>query len=361
MNRDRHDEESFGTKVSVIVPVGSVDDRLHVCLRSLEAMDPGPLEILLVLSCCDDPGGELSGNPRVRVLRVPPPAGPDRVRNRGPARARNMGAARARGDLLLFLDADVLVPQDTIRTVLEALKETPDLVALFGSYDDEPAEPDLFSQYRNLLHHYTHMSANEEASTFWSGCGAVRREAFLSLGGFDERYRRPSIEDVELGHRLKRAGARIRLVKGLRVTHLKRWSLTRIVRTDLLDRAVPWTRLILRDRVFLNDLNLKTTSRISVALTGIAVPALAGAAWVPGLLVAALAAVLGAAALNAPLYRFFVRKRGVMFALKTMPLHGLYHLCCGAGFAAGLVLHGLDRSDRTVWVRGFERMRREAR
>ena len=84
----------------------------------------------------------------------------------------------------------------------------------------------MVSQYRNLLHHFVHQEGNPEASTFWAGCGAVRRAAFDAVAGYDEaRFRRPSIEDIELGYRLRRAGYRIRLDRDLQCTHLKRWRL----------------------------------------------------------------------------------------------------------------------------------------
>ena len=78
----------------------------------------------------------------------------------------------------------------------------------------------------------------------------------LALGGFDEGYRQPSIEDIELGYRLKQAGHRIRLCKALQVKHLKRWSVVSLLKSDFFDRALPWTELILRDRRVINDLNL---------------------------------------------------------------------------------------------------------
>lgn len=71
------------------------------------------------------------------------------------------------------------------------------------------------------------------------------------MGGFDESYRKPSIEDIELGYRLKQAGLKIRLCKALQVKHLKRWEVVSLLRADFFYRALPWTELILRDRQFM--------------------------------------------------------------------------------------------------------------
>ncbi len=59
----------------------------------------------------------------------------------------------------------------TVRVLF--VSEEPDLAAVFGSYDDEPAAPNFLSQYKNLFHHFVHQQGSAEASTFWSGCGAI--------------------------------------------------------------------------------------------------------------------------------------------------------------------------------------------
>ncbi len=86
------------------------------------------------------------------------------------------------------------------------------------------------------------------------------------MPGFDESYERPAIEDIELGYRLRMAGRKVLLDKGLQVKHLKRWTFWGLVKTDVLDRGIPWTELILRDRCMPNDLNLELSQRVSVAL-----------------------------------------------------------------------------------------------
>jgi glycosyltransferase involved in cell wall biosynthesis len=262
-----------------------------------------------------------------RVLRLPT-AG-------GPARARNLGAREAGGDIVWFVDADVTIPPEGVGRVAAAFASEPEVDALFGSYDDRPSEANFLSQYKNLLHHYVRQTSAEEAWTFWSGCGAVRRETFLSLGGFDESYRRPCIEDIELGYRLRAAGHRIRLLKGLQVKHWKRWGVVSLVKADFFDRALPWTELILARGTAENDLNLKTSSRVSVVLAWLLLPALLGTLAAPAVWPAA--ASLGAAllALNRDLYRFFWRQRGPLFAAGLVPWHWLYFWYSGLAFAIG--------------------------
>ena len=95
----------------------------------------------------------------------------------------------------------------------------------------------FYSQFRNLLHHYVHQTSSQEAQTFWAGFGAIRRNALKSSGGFDEQIE--GIEDVELGTRLASGGAKLCLDKSLQVKHLKKWTLTSSVKTDIFKRAVP--------------------------------------------------------------------------------------------------------------------------
>lgn len=314
--------------ISVIVPVYNGGDYLFQCLYSLSKATPPLHEIIVVPDGCTDGSAQVAQQFGMKVLTL--------SQRRGPAQARNFGAQAAQGDILFFLDADVVIHPDAIRQVEATFRNDPQLTALFGSYDDEPGEKNFLSQYKNLFHHYVHQISREDASTFWSGCGAIRRKIFLGLGGFDESYRNPCIEDIELGYRLKQAGYRIRLSKELRVKHLKRWNIRSLLKSDFFDRALPWTELILRDRSFINDLNLRISSRLSVMLTYGFLAALAGGYWWSGSFVAAGALALLLIIIGMPMYRFFLRKRGFWFMIGTIPWHGLYFFYCGLAFAIGL-------------------------
>ncbi|MEP7336003.1 MAG: glycosyltransferase family A protein, partial [Actinomycetota bacterium] len=221
--------------LSAVIPATDHPQTLSRCLEAVRAATNPPEDVVVVDEC------ELPG----------------------PAAARNEGARRASGDVLVFVDADVLPHADAFERIRTAFEGSPELVALFGSYDDAPEATGTVSSFRNLLHHHVHQQAAGRATTFWAGLGAVRRDAFFGVGGFDsERYRTASVEDIELGVRLAAVGE-IRLDPRLLGTHLKRWTLRSMILTDFSRRGVPWTSLLLRERADTQTLNLGWRHRLS--------------------------------------------------------------------------------------------------
>ncbi len=271
--------------VSVIVPVFNAADHLRSCLARLAEWPAGPLEVIVVDDGSTDESADVARSFGAKVLSTGGRA--------GPARARNIGARAAQGEILFFLDSDVCVHADTLERVRRDFSEDPELDALMGSYDTSPASPDFISRYKNLMHSFVHQRGRRDACTFWSGCGAIRREVFLRHAGFDESYDRPAIEDIELGYRLRQDGRKMILDKDLQVTHLKHWTFWGLLKTDVLDRGIPWTELVLRDRYMPNDLNLELSQRVSVALAFLLVGlALAAAALWRGLFLTPTLALL---------------------------------------------------------------------
>ncbi|MFL5832425.1 MAG: glycosyltransferase [Solirubrobacterales bacterium] len=253
----------------------------------------------------------------------------------GPAAARNRAAAESDADVLVFVDADVEVHRDALERIERRFGEDPDLTAIFGAYDDSPADPGLPSQYRNLLHHHVHSGAAGEAETFWAGLGAIRRERFEEAGGFDaDRYPQPSVEDIELGMRLCRHGARIVLDPQIRGRHLKRWTVLSIARTDFARRGVPWARLLLREGSDSSVLNLGWRRRASAAASAALLGSLL--ARRPRLAAGALATNL---VLDRGLYALLLRRGGPKLLLAGIPLHQLHQLCAAASVPAAVVLH----------------------
>ena len=260
------------SQISVIIPNFNGNGTLRRCLEAVRSSSYEHYECIVVDDGSNDDSIEIARSLAHRVIKVQ--GGP-----LGPAHARNLGAQAAHGEILFFVDADVVIYPDTLDKVAASFAGPSQLAAVFGSYDDQPGDSTFLSQYKNLFHHFVHQQANENSHSFWSGCGAMRREIFLEFGGFDTvRYPHPSIEDIELGRRVTARGHKIAINKSIQVKHLKRWTLTGLIRTDIFDRGIPWTQLVMADRKIPNDLNLESSQRWSALCIGLLLTLMAASA-----------------------------------------------------------------------------------
>lgn len=332
---------SESASITIVMPAFNAAAYLERSLPPLIAMRArGEVSDVIVVDDCSTQASNIETAERLgaTVIKMP--------RNGGPGAARNFACQRITSEIVWFVDADVIAHESGPATIRKAMSDDT-VVAVFGSYDDKPPGANFASQYKNLIHRYYHQRGKTEASTFWAGCGAVRRSSCLSVGGFNRKlYRRPSIEDIDLGHRLLDSGGRILLLHDLLGTHLKYWTMAEVLRTDIFQRAIPWSRLILNSKRKINDLNVASGEKIRAVLAGL---------WLASLLVLPLAfafpPVAGALALmsilvavaNWALISFFVRVRGVPFALQAVLYHQIYYcysitvyaFCWAERFVAG--------------------------
>jgi glycosyltransferase involved in cell wall biosynthesis len=292
-------------RLSAIVPATDAPPALARCLAAIVAADDPPEEVIVV----DEAGGP------------------------GPAAARNEGARRATGDVLVFVDADVEPHHDAFTRVRAAFAADPALDALFGAYDDDPADPGLVSRFRNLLHHHVHVEGAGPAETFWAGLGAIRRSAFP---GFDaERYPAASVEDVELGLRLAASGGRIVLDPRVQGRHLKAWTLATMIHADFARRGLPWAELLLERGRGSTALNLGPRHRLSaLAVLGILARR------------RRLAAAVALLVLNHRFYALLLRREGPARAAAGVGLHAVHHLTGVAAAATALARSARGRRAR---------------
>jgi len=316
----------FGPQVSAVVPALEAQEHLVRSLPPLvSSLAETLIEVIVVDDGSEDGSAEVARSLGCRVLS-------SGGRARGPAHARNVGAEAARGDILLFVDADVVVGEGVLQSVASTF-EDPTLGAVYGSYDAAPAHTGFASRYMNLRHHYGHRLASDDAPTFWSGLGAVRRDAFLAAGGFDAAaYPYPSIEDIDLGRRLRERGVRIRRDPRIQGTHLKRWTWRQVVHTDVVRRAMPWAQLMLRHPGAYTDLNVGCVERLKAVLAAVVfvTVALALAGVVPAWSVLAVLAL--AVLANGSLALVFLKSGGLVFSVLGMLFHQVYFLYSSATY-----------------------------
>ncbi|MFN0114148.1 MAG: glycosyltransferase [Paracoccaceae bacterium] len=327
--------------ISVIVPAYRAASVLPRVLAPLLAMQArGEVaEVIVVDDVSPDDTAAVAERLGARVLTMP--------RNGGPGGARNLAATVAVGEVLWFVDSDVIAWDDGARKIAAAMSD-PDVGAVFGSYDATPDGSPWFSRYKNLMHRFYHQTAKRDASTFWAGCGAVRADLFRRIGGFDvETYRVPSIEDIELGYRIRRAGARIALDPTLLGKHLKVWTPRGAFHTDIFRRALPWARLMIAREGVTNDLNTGTAERARALVAGLLILSVLVLPVAPALWPAPLALTILALLINLRLFGFMQANGGTLFALGALAWHQIYYVYSATAFVWCLFeFHILGRKNR---------------
>jgi GT2 family glycosyltransferase len=327
-------------RLSVVVPVHNGGATLGRALEALAKTDlPYHLwELVVVDDGSNDDSAIVAAAYADRLVILP--FGPH-----GPGYARNRGFELSLGVNVAFVDADVMVRPETLRRFHDVLARQSDVAAVFGSYDTHPAARNLLSQYHNLLQHHYHQRNAGEASTFWSACGAVRAAVFEEAGGYDEwHFRRGQLEDLELGRRIQELGHRVLLRPEVQVTHLKRWSLGAIIRTEIFDRGVPWMRLVDRAvaRTRRQQGSIRSTKTTNIALSSLgallALSALLSGGPLARNLFAVAATCFSVVVISdSPQFAFFRRERGLAFAASTVVLGMFQYIVSGVAVAFGWI------------------------
>lgn len=306
--------------ISVVMPAYKAEHLLPRVLTPLiEMLEAGQVqEVLVVDDQSPDGTAALAREMGATVMTTPA--------NGGPGAARNLAAEHATGDILWFVDSDVIAHSDGPEHVRRAMSED-NVAAVFGSYDSAPDGQAWFSRYKNLLHRYHHQRAKRDACTFWAGCGAIRADVFREVGGFDvETYEVPSIEDIELGYRIVETGRRIVVEPHLQGKHLKVWTIRNSLSTDIFCRALPWARLMISREGLTDDLNTSSAERMRAGLAGLLFLSVLALPFQPALWPWALSLLVLAFVANLDLTRAMAAHGGPWFAFKCILYHQFYYV-----------------------------------
>ena len=210
---------------SVVIPTHNRRESLRRVLEALDhqTVDGSRFEVIVVCDGCTDGTAEMCKRLTTRyALRVEEQA------QQGPAAARNAALARAAGDVVVFIDDDVLPDPGLLEQHLAAQAEDPDVVAI-GPLLAPPGfalEPWTRWEAAMLEDQYRAMASGRWQPTprqFYTGNASVRRAHLVEAGGFDTGFRRA--EDVELAYRLQINRLHFRFLPEARGWHYARRSL----------------------------------------------------------------------------------------------------------------------------------------
>ncbi len=318
--------------ISVIIPSLNPDlSALMTCLTAVHAARPQPLEVILV-----DDGSAIDYSGKVaaygRVIR--------NETNLGPASARNRGAWEAKGNVLFFLDADVKVPQDIFQKIA-GIFSCQDVEAVQAVYAPVTPAKNFLSQYQNLYQHYNFNNIKETYLCRLSSYAlAVKKEAFMQVGGFTSSVMTASVEDGFLGMAMYSRGDRLLLVKDIQVEHLACFDLHKILkRMFVMGRefvAYPWERQKFK-RMKLSRTHHSPNRIVSIFLSPLAL--LLGIASSPALNILWMLCIVAFLMINTGFFLFLLRVKGAAFLLRSM---GVYYCVCLFIFL-GLVTGGVKR------------------
>ncbi len=321
---------STGTTVSVIIPVHRKSATLRHCLSAVARSAYPPKEVIV---CDQSPGGQNADAARQPGVRHVACAGAS-----GAAGTRNAGARAATGELLAFIDSDVVIGPETLSMLVAGMEAAPDIGAVFGAYAPHTPERNFASVYKNLYHCHTHRRSAGGVASFWTGCGCVRREAFEQVNGFDEAYTFCGVEDIDLGRRIAATGWRVLCMPEIEVVHLKRRTLTGLLWFDMAYTARRWARMIVQTRSLRRQLNTRGHALGSIVCAYGALACLAAMTWFPAAAAAGAACFVASVwLLNASFLRFLARCEGWRVLLGGMPVLLVFYLAAGAGGAAGVL------------------------
>jgi glycosyltransferase involved in cell wall biosynthesis len=332
-----------GRSISIVIPNRNGAATLEACLAAACASRYGRFEVVVVDDHSDDGSVDVIRRFPCRLVRLEAHA--------GVSKARNAGARAASGELLLFTDSDCLLGPDALAAVAAACGARDDLV-VGGTYTPVPADEDFFSRFQSASIHY--VETKRRAPDYVAAHAmAMDARLFRRSGGFVERSFIgvvPSVEDIELSHRLRRAGCELAMCPGLEVRHVFRFSLRRSL-ANAARKARYWTMYSLSNRDLLSDsgaasVELKVDVAATLAQALLVAAAVAGGTGWP------LAAAAPLLALDLVVSRRLVaawaRAGGRRFAaLATLYYATLYAGAVAIGAAAGAA--------RWVWEVGLLR------
>ncbi len=323
--------------ISVIVPACNSARTIGSCLKAIRESSLPPLEIIVVAATSTDETRQIALDHGAMVIDLPNSA--------GPGAARNVGALQAKGNVLVFIDSDVVIPKDGLKLVAEMFRQKPEAGAINGRLDASAPVKGYFSRYKNCYMSYIFSNLPNRIDFLFTSVAAIRRSSFVK---FLETQRG---EDTELGLRLSSTGTAIIYCNELKATHLKEYSLLSFYRNDFL---IPYTWAnIFLERFSLGKLLKKGrfahASLTQIAGLGLAMVTLGTmlacalgslSSWFPGIFLAA------SIALNAKFLWYLAQQQGFRFALCGIVVLFFDQIVMSLGVLAGTVDYLVRRKAR---------------
>ena len=328
---------------SIIIPYHNSMDTTGRLLGSIQKSKQAPsYEVIIVDDGSTEPVIPAQAGIQSKQRWIPGQARNDKIlrlpRNMGPAVARNRGVNVARGKFIVFADSDVEFFPDTLANLAKIYKEDPDVVAVTGVWVKEQRSKAFFPNYKALRDWSYWINERDKSGYYFlfsTRIASIKKTVFTRLGGFDESYPAPLVEDIELTYRIARRYAII-FAPHVRVRH-EFESFWPVAKKYFL-RAYYWTRLYARRKKF--DPVATTLQEALTTISGVAVVffllmSLMSPIGRMGLMTSLLFHLF----LTHKFLAFMVAEKGIVFAIKGFFMGLVLSCFIFAGAAMGRLKH----------------------
>jgi glycosyltransferase involved in cell wall biosynthesis len=321
--------------ISIIIPLHNAQKTLHKCLNAVFHSRFQDFEVLVVDDDSEDNSIKIAESFPCKILKL--------EYNQGPSFARNWGAKNAKGEVLLFIDSDIVIQKDTLDLFVNSLRTYP---AVFGIYTQRPGSDKLLSLYQNFYAHKSIKQTKALTSMLYSYCAAIKRDVFNEIGGFDQTWTRATFEDVEFGMRLTENGHQIYLNKDIEVVHHASFNAKRFIK-NYFYKSLDLSRFMFgKKRFTLNNEGWTNRKNLISFLAGVLIIPLFVSSFLSYCFVAPL--LISCAvflAINFDFYRFILKEKPNGL-LNAFFLNLMVQIVSGLGIITGLAGYLKEKGTR---------------
>ncbi len=320
--------------ISIIIPMYNSEKTIRECLGHVYNSDYKNFEVIVVDDGSTDNSTKIASKFPCKLIKL--------KKNKGWSIARNTGAQEAKGEILVFIDSDILIKKRTLNQILASFNEKLNVSLVVGVISKENKYSNFSSQYKTLRLHYSYMQMPKHISMTSCQITAIKRGVFEKSGCFDKEY--DGVEDTELGQRLTTRGHKIYLNKKIQVMHNQKYSFLGLLKKDF-KRAILWTKLLLRGERWENIVkerrfgyeSINTAFSIvavyfTIILFFLSVMYRQITYWVLVILLISTFLLL-----NLKFFRFLRKEGGLVFWMRSILMTIIYMLVVGQGIFIGVL------------------------
>tara|TARA_Y100000816_G_C26104766_1_gene586650 strand:- start:1679 stop:2674 length:996 start_codon:yes stop_codon:yes gene_type:complete len=198
-------------KLSIIIPFYNSEKTLKKCLEAIYNSNFKKFEVIAVSDNSKDSSCEIVKNFPCKLIEL--------KKNSGSATARNTGAKEANGQILVFLDSDVIIKDDALGKINQKFLNR-EIHLLQGIYSHQPSYKNFTTQYLQSYNcYYLFSKGTEYTQTLCTCFISMRKNLFFDLGCFDEIFKSSNSEDEDFGYKVLEKGYKIPVDRTLETFH----------------------------------------------------------------------------------------------------------------------------------------------